>query len=166
MINPMIKILFVCTANRFRSPLAEAYFNCSAAKKGDEQDFHAVSAGTWTENGYPATSDAQRLARLQGLDIEKHQSREISGKILEGSDLVLVMEAGHKEAIVHEFPFVTNRIFLLSETFLGIPFDVPDPYLTEEPPSRVAKEIFEMIDKGYDQILNLARQSNTMDRQD
>jgi protein-tyrosine-phosphatase len=152
----MSSILFVCTANRFRSPLAASYFSRMLVQKKDHHGIRVSSAGTWTQSGLPATTDAQNLAAKVGLDLSEHQSRLIEEEVLSDSDLVLVMDSGHKEAIRHEFPSIAQKVYLLSEVAIGVSFDIADPYTTSEPPNVVAREIFELIDDGYERILSLA----------
>jgi len=155
----MTKILFVCTANRFRSPLAAYYFQNLLEKDEHAEDIVVESAGTWTRDGLPATGDAQELAATMGISLSQHRSREVTNPILQSADLILVMETGQKEAIVHEFPSTKDRIFLLSEVVTKVEFDIADPYMTEESPERIAKEIFQLIKKGYDRIIKFAIES-------
>jgi len=153
----MPSILFVCTANRFRSPIAAAYFARRLRVHGHERGFRVSSAGTWTASGQPVTADALSIARDHSLHLDAHRSRPISTKILTGIDLALVMEANHQEAIRQDFVGVSDRMVLFSQAAGFAPFDVPDPYTSDESPDVVAKEIFDMIDQGYDRIIALAR---------
>ena len=154
----MPEILFVCTANRFRSPLSAQYFECLLERNDGPSDLKVSSAGTWTRNGQPATREAAQIARSAGFDLGHHRSREVTSSMLVGSDLILVMESGQKEAISFEFPEVSGRVFILSEAVENIPFDIPDPYSTDEPSDRIARELFAMLEKGYEQILLLVNQ--------
>ena len=152
----MPSILFVCTANRFRSPIAAIYFAQKVVQQGDDQDFQISSAGTWTVSGQPATPNAVELGEAYDLNLSLHKSRLLTGEILSKADLVLVMEAGHKEAILHEFPSSKQRVFLLTEAVGLHPVNIPDPYSTTEPAPRVAEEIIELIDLGYQDLIDLA----------
>ena len=151
----MPSILFVCTANRFRSPIAAISFAREVVKRNDDHHLNISSAGTWTVNDLPATNEAQKEAEMYGLNLSLHKSRVITEKILSQADLILVMEHNHKEAITQEFPFTANKVFLLAEAANGLPYDIPDPYGTDEPPDVVAQEIIEMINRGYGKILEL-----------
>ena len=152
----MPSILFVCTANRFRSPIAAIAFARQVVKRGDDHHINISSAGTWTVPGLPATPDALKQAQKYNLNLSLHKSRLISLEILSQADLVLVMDANHKEGITHEFPVVADKIYLLAEVTNEASYDIPDPYSTDETPSVVAKEIVEMIERGYEKILALA----------
>ena len=160
----MPSIVFVCTANRFRSPIAAIAFARLVVQRGDDHHITISSAGTWTVSGLPATPDAIKQAQKYDLNLSFHKSRPISQEILSEADLVLVMDANHKEGITHEFPSAAGKVLLLSEAVNGMVYDIPDPYSTDESPSVIAKEIVEMIDRGYDKILKLvlakAQQSN------
>jgi protein-tyrosine phosphatase len=152
----MPSILFVCTANRFRSPLASLYFAREVVRHGHDKQFRVSSAGTWTMADQPVTTDALQIAAKYELNLNLHKSRPVSKRILSTADLILVMEAGHQESLSHEFPAIRERIFLLSEAAGQIPFDIPDPYNSDESPNLIAGEIIDLIDIGYDQIINLA----------
>jgi protein-tyrosine-phosphatase len=125
-------------------------------EKNEPHKIRVSSAGTWTQPGLPATTEAFNIAEKVGLDLSLHQSRMITEEILSEADLILVMDSGHKEAIRHEFPSIAGRVFLLSEVAIGTAFDINDPYLSSEPSRVIAREIFELIDDGYERIISLA----------
>lgn len=152
----MASILFVCTANRFRSPIAAIYFAREIVNQGDDDDIRVSSAGTWTVAGQPVTADAITQTRKHALNLTFHKSRPITEEILAQADLILVMENNHKEAILQEFPFCADRLHLLTEVVRGVPEDIPDPYHSEETPSAISQEIIDLIDQGYHQIVQLA----------
>ena len=152
----MPSILFVCTANRFRSPIASLYFAREVVRHGDDKLFRISSAGTWTMPDQPVTSEALTLAKKYELNLSLHKSRPVTKRILSSADLILVMETGHLESLTHEFPAIGDRVYLLSEAAGKAPFDIPDPYNSDEKPGQIAAEILELIDSGYDQIIKLA----------
>ena len=151
----MTQILFVCTANRYRSVIAAACFKDESLKRKQVDKWSVLSAGTWTTDGLPAMPEAIQRAKQIGLDLQEHRSRAITGDMLQDADLVLVMESGQKEALQIEFPFCREKILLLSEAAEGIPYDIPDPVAN---PSNVevASEICLMIRTGFDKIYALA----------
>ena len=154
----MPSILFVCTANRFRSPLASLYFAREVVRHGDDQDFRVASAGTWTRPGEPAMARAIRIAEEHDLNLSYHKSRLINGEMLSQADLILVMDSGHKESLTHEFPSINPRTFLLTEAVGAPSTDIADPYTTDASASHVAEEILKIIDQGYQKIITLARE--------
>ena len=151
----MTQILFVCTANRYRSPIAAACFKNELLKRNEVKDCSILSAGTWTTDGLPAMPDAIQRAKQIGLDLQEHRSRAITGEILQEADLVLVMESGQKESLQIEFPFCREKILLLSEAAEGIPYNIPDP-VTNPSNIEVVPEICELIRTGFDKIYALA----------
>ena len=64
----MPTIVFICTANRYRSPLAEACFKSQLDKHSLDDNWEVLSAGTWTEDGLPAMSEAIKDAQRYDLD--------------------------------------------------------------------------------------------------
>ncbi len=145
----MPALLFVCTANRFRSPLAQVFFQEKLRKTASSAGWRVESAASWGDANLPAMPEALFEARKRGFDLEKHRSKAISGQLIKQFDLILVMEAGHKEALQNEFPQVKSRIYLLSEVCGGAPFSIPDPYLSGDEPAEVAKEIEDLIDRKF-----------------
>ena len=100
----MPAVLFVCTANRFRSPLAEAAFKKCLQDDGCLADWDVRSAGIWTESGLPPLPTALKAAKGMGLDIGIHRTQPVTPELLSRSNLVIVMQASHREAIQLEFP--------------------------------------------------------------
>jgi protein-tyrosine phosphatase len=152
----MPSILFVCTANRFRSPLAEAIFQAELTKRGLQTDWQVGSAGTWTKDGLPAMPEAISAARELGLDLTFHRSRPVSAELLRQCDLVFVMESGQKEALIIEFSAIIENVFLLTEGVGGVAYDIPDPFFTDESPVSIAKELIGLFHNGFEKIVQLA----------
>ena len=72
------------------------------------------------------------------------------------------MEAGQKEALQVEFPKEREKIFLLSEVADGIPYDIPDPFGPEGATHQeIAKELCELIKRGFENICNMALDTHT-----
>ncbi len=153
----MPTILFVCTANICRSPMAMALFQRKLQTRGMAAGWQVTSAGTWALEGKPAAEHGQTLMKELGMDLSAHRARTVTGPMLEDADLILTMEHNQKEAMCAEFPAEAPRIFLLSE-LSGYPRDVPDPYGGPlEEYRETAQEISGYIDKGFPRMLELAR---------
>ena len=124
----MPSILFVCSANLYRSPLAAAFLRKNLENIPGGQDYIIDSAGTWAKTGAPILSTIIEEARRFSLNVGNHTSKQVTSEILAAHDLVLVMETGHKEALIVEFPQYEHKIFVLSEIVDGIPYSIPDPF--------------------------------------
>jgi protein-tyrosine-phosphatase len=154
----MPSVLFVCTGNRYRSPIAAAAFLKRLRDEGNVNGWVVGSAGTWTMPGLPPLPAAIQAAHQYGLNIDAHITRLVSAVELSQYDLILVMETGHKEAIESEFPFVRNRVFLLSEVVDGIPYNILDPLVNDESISQeLVNELCGLIQRGYQMICQLAK---------
>jgi protein-tyrosine phosphatase len=151
----MPSILFVCTANRLRSPLAAACFEKELAARGMTAGWKVSSAGTWTMDGLPAAEQAILGARQLGVEVGRHASRAINAKIMNEADLVIVMEHGHMEALRTEFPASASKVYLLSEMAAGVAYDVPDP-ASSSAANEVYAEIDELVHSGFERMCSLA----------
>lgn len=151
----MPKIVFVCTRNRFRSPLAAAMLKRELALREVPGEWNVASAGSWVQDLLPPTMEAFTEAEKRGLDISTHISKGIEVFDLDSIDLLLVMELGQKESILLDFPKLSDRTYLLSE-LSGPPFSIPDPYITKEPFDVVAEEIESLIKDNFEKIINIA----------
>jgi protein-tyrosine-phosphatase len=153
----MPSILFICTGNQFRSPIAAAAFIKKLSDEGGVTGWRVESAGTWAVAGQPPLPEAIQAAAACGLSLEGHTARTVEASILSNADLILVMEGGQKEAILSEFPNVSKRVFLLSEVAEGVAYDIPDPLTCEEDLSEeIANEVCDLVGKGFRKICELA----------
>jgi protein-tyrosine-phosphatase len=89
-----VKILFVCSGNTCRSPLAEAITR-RLIKESGRTDITVSSAGTSAWEGSPASDGAMLVGMERGLDLSEHRSRPLNAEILRETDLVLVMSPAH-----------------------------------------------------------------------
>jgi protein-tyrosine phosphatase len=154
----MPAVLFVCRANQFRSPIAAACLSGLARRLFPAEKWEIGSAGTWASEGLPApdlTLQAAVMLSLAGL--AQHKTRQVNQILLESADLVIVMEAGQKEALRYEFPAVARRIHLLAEVVDDLVYDIPDPDLPGGNPQETARLLVSLISRGCDRIFGLAR---------
>jgi protein-tyrosine-phosphatase len=151
-------ILFVCTGNTCRSPMAEMIFRAHLQQQNlIDPPWRVESAGTWAQDGSPAARFSVELMARRGLDLSQHRSRTVSARMLEQFQLILVMEANHKEALLIEFPGLKNRIFMLSE-MVGQKKSVADPVAKDITfYQKCANEMEAYIEQGWQRILDLAQ---------
>lgn len=155
----MPNILFVCSANRFRSVISAEYFRSLLITDPTAKDWKVSSAGTWAMDGLPPIPQALRFAKNRGLAIDHIRSREVNESLLGEADLIVVMSEGQREALRIDFPQEKERIFLLSEVCDGQSYDIPDPIENlDETPEALGEEISALISSGFESIYNKANQ--------
>ena len=154
----MRKILFVCTANRCRSPMAERLFKkILHTKDQPPADWLVTSAGTWTTDGIPPGEKLIAAMAAFGIDIGDHRSRMLDANIIADQDLVLVMEEHHKEALCFEFPDQSDRVFLLSE-MIDQHFEINDPFSGPlNAYLQTAKHIDAILTQGLEKIIEITQ---------
>ncbi len=161
----MRSVLFVCTANICRSPMAAALLRARLQKEQpDWQDWRVDSAGTWALDGDMAAKNSRQVMTERGLDITNHRARTVTEAMLREYDLILTMEPGQKEALQIEFPAVAGRVFLLDEMGGGA-VAVADPYGGSLAEYRKAAETMDqMLARGMARILELAGRNDEDER--
>lgn len=124
----MTRLLFVCTGNTCRSPMAEVIARDRAARRGLEVEVR--SAGLMTGPGSPAAEHARRLAAERGLDLATHRANVLTPDLLAMSDLVLGMTGRHVDALRPAMPGAEIHLvtaFLPPDHALA-GTEIPDPF--------------------------------------
>jgi len=157
----MPSILFVCTANKFRSPIAAAYFTRKLNDSSSEGDWIVGSAGTWTQANLPAHPRALIAAARLGLDLTAHHTREVDAELLSSADVIVVMEKGHQEALASEFPSTKAKMVLLGNLARSPFGEITDPaeYMFENA-EEIARVIGLCIDEGFAELVALGAKQN------
>jgi protein-tyrosine phosphatase len=121
-------ILFVCTGNTCRSPLAEALARVELARRC-WRHAEVRSAGVAAQEGEAASELAAAAAQKRDLDLSRHQSRGLTPELVEWADLVLGMSPSHLEMIA--FLGGEEKAALLGDFAAGGDgegYTVPDPF--------------------------------------
>jgi protein-tyrosine-phosphatase len=124
-----LAILFLCTGNTCRSPMAEGIAKKITAEYNLD-NFKISSAGTGAIDGMPATDNAIAAARHWDIDISSHRSRSLKKEHIKEADLILVMGSEHAEAVLKLDRGAENKIFMLRgfpKPFSALQERVDDP---------------------------------------
>jgi len=133
----MKTILFICTGNVCRSPMAEAIFREAVRGRGD---FRVLSAGLGALDGQPPSAHSVRAMRELGVDISGQRSRMLTAELVRQADYIFGMTHSHVETIALMYPQMAEKAFLVRE------FDETlDPY---------EKDICDPIGGSYQVYLN------------
>jgi len=116
-------ILFVCTGNTCRSPMAEVLAKVIFAE--NELDIEVSSAGVFAFDGQAASKNAVQAMLDEKIDLSAHASCYLSSETLEKASLVLTMTNGHLQTVLELHP--QANAFTLNE-YANQPYDVSDPY--------------------------------------
>jgi low molecular weight protein-tyrosine phosphatase len=136
------RVLLVCAGNVCRSPLAQVLL--TGRPRGGGSRAEVDSAGLAAPVGRPADPIAVELARERGLDLSGHRARQLTPGLVQGFELLLVMEQAQERAVEGLAPTARGRVHRLGR-FGG--FDVPDPYRR---PRAAFEEALALIERGLD----------------
>jgi L-threonylcarbamoyladenylate synthase len=136
-----LKILFVCTGNTCRSPMAEGIIKDIAQKIGWE--IEASSAGISAMGDDNASINAVQALNKMQIDINSHKSRLINEKMLEDADLIITMTNQHKDFLLRRYDNLENKI---------ISYNIHDPYggnydIYQLCSEEIKREILNTVDK-------------------
>lgn len=116
----MKRILFICSGNTCRSPLAAELMEMRLAARG-VTGVKCESAGLTATPGEPASPNAVLAAREVGADLGSHRARRVTSELLCDSDVIVALDPAHKQVIDGAFPTLRGKVKLLGN-------GIPDPY--------------------------------------
>ncbi|MGH7980921.1 MAG: serine hydroxymethyltransferase, partial [Limisphaerales bacterium] len=154
----MKTILFICTGNVCRSPMAEGLFR-RAAGNGK---FRALSAGLGAVDGQPPTPHAVAAVRELGVDISSQRSRALTADLVRQADYIFGMTHSHVDTVNLLYPGAMDKTFLLREFNDTVPSyekDIPDPIGF---PYDVYKHCRDQIDQSIKSLLKFMEQHESL----
>ncbi len=110
-----MKVLFICTGNTCRSPMAEGIMADMAKKTKSDIHIETVSAGIYTISNSGPSSNAVEVMKERNIDISGHSSKRVSEELISDVDLVLTMTASHKAQIYDIFAHIEPKVYTLGE---------------------------------------------------
>ena len=152
----MVRVVFVCTGNICRSPMAEALLR----EKWKQQGYDGLvvsSMGIHGLENQEASQFAQDIFKENNLDLSEHRSRKLNIPELESADLIFSMEKVQKEFLKLFFPKFDDKSYLLGawpekETRKS---DIKDPMGS---PLKTYKQVFKVINEHIDRIIPIIQE--------
>src|SRR5205823_3101353 len=122
-------ILFVCSGNTCRSPMAEALTRQLLAKKLgvseadlEKKGLSVISAGSFAMPGTKAAAPAIEALKPLGADLSRHRSRPLSVELIHQADVIYVMSKNHAQAVTALVPSAAEKVVTLDPEH-----DIDDP---------------------------------------
>lgn len=141
----IVQIIFVCTGNTCRSPMAEWYFRELCHRAGKE--IAVSSAGTMAGNGAsPSVFSVEVLMKCENINLSSHKSSALTHGAVDQADLVVTMGRSHKMQICSAWPEVEQKVLTLG-AFKSDGRDIADPF-------GGSYEIYEQCFKGMKEALD------------
>ena len=148
-------ILFICTGNSCRSVMAEALMKKYLKEYGKEY-ISVHSAGISAIDGFHPTKETVEVLKEAGADIANFRSKRLTAELIKAADLILVMEAMHRDFVVNMAPAAAAKTHLLkkflTDNIANYPEDsgIPDPI---GKPKDYYKLSFEVIKDQIERIV-------------
>lgn len=115
----MKRVLFVCTGNTCRSPMAQGLMNQFAQQHG--LDVQATSAGIAADESEPISKNAALSLEEEGIDMSYHRARQLCKNDISNANAIFCMTRNHMLAVLSLYPESTEKLYLFEEE-IGDPF--------------------------------------------
>ena len=153
----MKTILFLCTGNVCRSPMAEGLFRHAVKGRGE---FCILSAGLGAVDGEPPSLHSVQAMKEIGIDISRQQSRALTTELVKQADLILGMTHSHTDTVALMYPQAVEKTFLLrefDETLEAYEKDISDPIGS---PYYIYAECRDQIEQGIVTLLKFMEKNH------
>lgn len=151
----MKKIMFVCTGNVCRSPMAHYYMQKRVNELGLENDFLISSCGTQAIDLEKATTNAILSMEQYGVDLTNHRATNMIRTDIETYDMIVCLTIQHKQSILYHYPKLEGKVKTLKEFCSGEEkyLDIDDPWgFNQQVYQNCAAEIVQYVDKLLDKL--------------
>ncbi len=136
-------VLFVCTGNICRSPMAEGLLRHKLKELNKNKLVEISSAGVASPLGMEPSENAVQVMKESGIDISGHKSRPLNQDLIKDADLIFTMEQKHKDLILEEMPRASSKTYVLN---------IEDPI---SKPVETYSQVLEVLKKSLPRILKL-----------
>ena len=153
-------ILFICTGNICRSPMAEGKFRHLVEQ--NKADLIVKSAGVGAQNGQPPSENAIRAMQDLEIDISSQRSQMLTAELASEADMIIGMTHGHVEMVNLMYPQAAEKTFLLRDFDDSLPLherEVADPLGGTLEIYRLCRD---QISDGIDSLLNSIQKNNRL----
>lgn len=126
---PQPYVLFVCTANTCRSPMAQRLLEHALAREEEPlKSLKVLSAGIGAINGEPPSRNSVEALRKVGLHLDGHTSRLVTPEMIRRAAAVFVMTRSHLRMLGLSFDPLPPHVYLMRAFTEGDEEEIPDPF--------------------------------------
>ena len=154
----MKTVLFICTGNVCRSPMAEGLFRHAVQGHGN---YRVLSAGLGAMHGQPPSAFAVQATKVLGIDISNQRSRMLTADMVQQADYIFGMTHSHVDTVMVLYPQAAEKTFLLREfddTLDTFEKDISDPIGGSY---EVYENCRDQIEQGIGSLLRFIQQNES-----